>query len=656
MLRSSQSLKYRIAAIIFTLEAVMMAFVLGATLTEYREANRLQAKGNEMVMLNLLSELSRIALFTAEYDDLQPYIELVVKDPRVDRVVLLDHQERVVVSSEVSDIGEVAPAFTEAQDQYWLTQKIQNSSGPLGTLAINFTDHALVAANRKALDTGIRIALIGMSIIAVVGVIIGFILTRRLEKLTKAAQRLAEGDLSVKVDIKGKDEVAILGQAFDQMTTNIKTYIDDLHVTQENLRHAHDELEQRIVARTKELAVARDEALEANRTKSMFLANMSHELRTPLNAIIGYSEMLEEEAAEFHYDSLVPDLQKIRDSGTHLLNLINDILDLSKIEAGKMEVSPDYFNVCDLVSAVAATVTPLAEQSHNRFEVICDANIGEMYADSMRLKQALLNLLGNAMKFTEHGKVKLTVERQQSTDRKWWVYFHVQDNGIGIADEQQKNLFSEFMQADISTTRRYGGTGLGLAISRRFCNLMGGDVRLKSELNKGSTFTIMLPLQMAELQPTLEASPITGQSVRLRGNAPMGQERRRSVSKVLILGDDEASQCDPLYRYLLRMGFDTFSSDVSEDALALMQQYQPSAVLLFARAKQSSSWVLLESLRLDTSFKQTAVVVITASEMADRAYAAGADRVLKYPADADLVIDTLRDLLRNRISVSKVIA
>ena len=243
------------------------------------------------------------------------------------------------------------------------------------------------------------------------------------------------------------------------------------------------------------LRVQMEAAAQADAAKSQFVATMSHELRTPLNAIIGYSEMLQEEAADLGQESFIPDLIKIHSSAKHLLALINDILDLSKIVAGKMDLSPETFELAPVVNEIATTVVPLAEKNSNRLQVQCAADVGKMYQDVTRVRQCLLNLLSNACKFTQGGTVGLKVERLRQADRDWLV-LRVTDTGIGMTPEQMGRLFQAFTQADASTTRKYGGTGLGLAITRKFCQMMGGDVTVQSEMGKGSTFTMQVPAEM----------------------------------------------------------------------------------------------------------------------------------------------------------------
>ena len=241
-----------------------------------------------------------------------------------------------------------------------------------------------------------------------------------------------------------------------------------------------------------ELVRAKDAAEEANRAKSAFLANMSHELRTPLNAVIGYSEMLQEVAQDRGQHDLLPDLGKIRWAGKHLLGLIDDVLDLSKIEAGKVDLSIESLGVAPVIDDAVDTIRPLVEQNGNRIEVACPGSLGAMLADLTRVRQVLFNLLSNACKFTENGLIRLEAQRirRRGSD---WVEFRVTDTGIGMRGDQLDRLYRPFMQADASTTRKYGGTGLGLAISREFCHMMGGTLSAASELGKGSLFTVRLP-------------------------------------------------------------------------------------------------------------------------------------------------------------------
>ena len=267
-------------------------------------------------------------------------------------------------------------------------------------------------------------------------------------------------------------------QFTDKQIALVETFADQAAIAIENVR-LFDEIQDK----SRQLA-------EASQHKSQFLANMSHELRTPLNAIIGVSEMLREDAEALKQDT--EPLDRVLGAGRHLLALINDILDLSKIEAGRMELQLDHFALAPLIDNVVKTIEPLAAKNENQVAVHCDAAIGTLHADEIRLRQALLNLLSNANKFTDHGSITIEARQAQENGRDW-VTIAVADTGIGMTAEQMGKLFQEFSQADASTTRKYGGTGLGLAISKRFCQMMGGDITLESEPGRGSTFTIRLP-------------------------------------------------------------------------------------------------------------------------------------------------------------------
>jgi len=331
--------------------------------------------------------------------------------------------------------------------------------------------------------------------------------TRPLSKLSRAVVEVGKGNLDIHIKRQSKDEIGDLAASFSNMVRQLSSREAALRELNENLEKRVDERTIELKSLQIGLEQARDSADAANQAKSAFLANMSHELRTPMNAILGYSEMLIEEAEDLEQEGFISDLKKIHQSGTHLLALINDVLDLSKIESGKMEAFAEDIDLEILIDEVSATAHPLLEKNKNSLAIVRGKDLGMAYQDITKLRQTLFNLLSNAAKFTHEGTVTLHVTRTEQAGVNW-LTFAVSDTGIGIAEDKIEHVFEEFAQADDSTTRDYGGTGLGLAISKRFCKLLGGDLSLHSTLGEGSTFTIRIPAILPETKVDLILSNV----------------------------------------------------------------------------------------------------------------------------------------------------
>jgi PAS domain S-box-containing protein len=368
---------------------------------------------------------------------------------------------------------------------------------------------------------------------------------------------------------------------------------------------------------------ARAIAEAASLSKSQFLANMSHELRTPLNAIIGYTEMLVEDAEDIGQEDFIPDLQKVHVAGTHLLGLISDVLDLSKIEAGKMELCLETFDINTFFGDIINTIQPLMEKRNNTITITYGDSLGEMYTDMVKLRQILLNLLSNAAKFTEKSLVSVEVNRETQDDNEW-IRFVITDDGIGMTQEQRQKLFQPFMQADSSTTRKYGGTGLGLTITKEFTEMMGGVITVVSEFGHGSMFTILLPAFL-----NVPPAKATETEILLEG------------SGIVLVIDDDGIVREQFKNYLGNLGYAVAVAADGKEGLRLAEKLRPDAIILDIKMPRIDGWKILSKLKSNSLLADIPVTMMSVEESLDKGFALGAADYLVKPIHHDQLVAIL---------------
>lgn len=495
----------------------------------------------------------------------------------------------------------------------------------------SINDQLEIQENIQMLLGGFAGVITVLSLLIALGIFFNF--SRPLKRLAHAANSMSRGDLEQRVPIPHflmRDELTELSENFNLMAERLSDVYSSLEQRVEQRTHELSAERNKLALAMNDLALARDEALAANRSKSVFLANMSHELRTPLNAIIGYSNLVLSGTYGPTTELQVDRLKRVAENGNHLLNLINDVLDLSKIEAGRMELYLETFDVKGLVEATVEAARPLALKNSNALETNLPHSMGKMKADSTKVRQILFNLLSNAAKFTENGTITLSIIPQTIHDENW-VVFEVRDTGIGMNEETLNKVFLEFVQADASTTRKYGGTGLGLAISRRFCEMMGGEITVSSEVGKGSVFTVRLPMVVIPPQErdiSIENIPVH--------TVPLAE------GEVVLVIDDDATVRDLMTHYLTDEGYKVISTSSGEEGLRLAKQYRPSLITLDVMMPHMDGWGVLALLKADPELTNIPVIMLTIIDNKKMGYALGASEYLTKPVQPERLREVLR--------------
>ena len=443
-----------------------------------------------------------------------------------------------------------------------------------------------------------------------------------IEKMSKLADQL-EGDARTLI-INDLEKMNKLADSADKNSSE-EASVELMLIA---FSRMSDEVNALIDARTSEMETARDEARDASDQKTKFFANMSHELRTPLNAILGYGEMLYEDCEDLGYEDLLPDLKKITSAGSHLLSLINNILDLSKIEAGKMELFITNFEIEDMVDTIKDVSSPLAAKNENEFVINFDGAVGAMSQDETKLRQCLTNFLSNAFKFTKNGKVTLDVRSEIKNDIEF-INFSVIDTGAGMSPEGVAKVFEEYTQAERSTSANYGGTGLGLPISKKFSELMGGDVTVTSKEGEGSVFSIIVPRECTEYEDEVEKGLIN----------------LDSDQNIVVLVDDDTAMHGLIKRTISKLNLTLIGATNGEKGMDLIREVKPKLILLDVLMPGRDGWSILKECKTDEELKDIPVIMISQLDQSNMAESLGANEYMTKPIDRELFLNTVKRIL-----------
>lgn len=651
------SLRTSLIISISLVHAILMGLFVYHSTRASRELISEEMKGSAKSFARMLATTATNAILSSDISSLHEYVDKTGKEHNVSYAMILDSEGTVLASTEKKFDGYILSddvskrANSSSGELLQVAGNVFDISAPIflegkkiGIARVGISTETMLQKIAVVRNDGVNMTLFAILVGSLVAVIIAMRVTNGLRRLGKAADEMTGGNLDTRVQVDSYMEVNELAYAFNHMADAIQEREEELQQSMEELDFAHEELQsaneelqhhyeelelsqEELLTSNEELSQANDRVIEADRLKSEFLANMSHELRTPLNSVIALSGILLARMDGDLTEEQEKQVKIIKKSGKNLLELINDILDLSKIESGKMEISLEEFYIDDVVNDNKAIVTPLASEKEINISFIKNEEIPVIRSDRNKVKQILLNLLSNAVKFTPTGG-SITID---ATGRDGRVELRVTDTGIGIAKENLDKIFDEFRQVDGSSTREYGGTGLGLAITRRLVKLLGGEIRVESEIGKGSTFIINIPVTLDGVEPlTVVASRID------------------PGRKTILAVDDDPSVIYVLKKYLEGEGYQVVPAHNGAEAIRLAREVKPFAITLDIMIPGRDGWEVINELKGDPATERIPIVVISILDNKSLGFSLGVTEYLTKPVERNTVLNALGRLMSPR--------